>query len=66
MLKATIRPNESLNKTLGLLDDRCPAATSALRSAVLGIKYMLGQNGERIRLIQDNTVLLVAIIIWMQ
>jgi hypothetical protein len=57
MLKATIRPNESLNKTLGLLDDRCPAATQALRSAVLGLKFMLGQSGERIRSTQDHKLL---------
>ena len=44
--KSDVRECERLNKQLTLMADRCPTSTTELKSARLGLKYMLGQSGE--------------------
>ncbi|CAE7671588.1 unnamed protein product [Symbiodinium sp. CCMP2592] len=44
--KSDVRENERLNKMVALLRDRCPNCSLDLRSARVGLKYLLGEAGE--------------------
>ena len=46
MMKSDVRENERLNKMQALMADRCPSASTELKSSRLQLKFLLGEAGE--------------------